>query len=99
MTYAELYGDIKKRPLKCGLGNKMIGENRIKSVVADELLGFNKLAEVGGTMSEFKNLVSPVTQLNDSVLSSFENQMTKFDNLAGGIHNALAISNYRRCTG
>lgn len=93
MTYAELYGNIKKRPLKGGLANKMMGEMRLKSIVSDEFQGLNKFVEVGDTMSKLNELVSPFTHANEGLLSSFENPMAKFGNLASGIHNALSVSN------
>lgn len=94
MTYAELYGNIKKRPLKCGLGNKLIDEIGFKSAIDDDYLGLNKFVKAGDTMAGFTKLVSPINQLNES-LSNFNNPMTELKNLVSGIHNALSISNYR----
>ncbi len=37
MTYAELYGNIKKRPLKCGLANKMVDVSDIATTITQSL--------------------------------------------------------------
>lgn len=69
MTYADLYGNIKKRPLKCGLLNKLInvGDSLASAVESMEntTLGVDSVIKA---MDKFKDAGSfvDVTTLNIS---------------------------------
>lgn len=67
MTYAELYGNIKKRPLKCDLQNKMTLD------VSDSLSSVTKSLEntlgIGDTLENMTKDID-VKTLSETVLGS-----------------------------
>jgi len=84
-TYAELYGNIKKRRIKSLPDNKLISETPvIKGLEVNELFGTNKFAEVGDALSFINEKVSPITQLGDDFTSKFGNQLSAFGDIARG---------------
>lgn len=95
MTYAELYGNIKKRPLKCGLGNKMISEIGVNALDVESRLGLGKIAQVGDVMSKFNEVTSPLNSIRESIASQVDGTLLGIDSLTCGMKNALSISNYR----
>lgn len=87
MTYAELYGNIKKRPLKCGLGNIMIdaiAELNINKV--DAILGYENFDKVGDIMSGINKAVSPITQKIEDINTRVNDAFSQLDTSAYGIN-------------
>lgn len=87
MTYAELYGNIKKRPLKCGLDNIVIdaiADLNINKV--DAILGYENFERVGDIMSGINKAVSPITQTIEDINTRANSMFTQLDTSAYGIN-------------
>lgn len=75
-TYAELYGNIKKEPIKNGSGNKLISAGIIADNTA--LSGLTKTMLEGDTMETLKGihthpLADVTTNRLHEITSAFEN--------------------------
>lgn len=64
-TYAELYGNIKKEPIKNGSGNKLIAANALADVTT--FGSVENIVKEGDAMSNvFGSFKSPLAQLDDN---------------------------------
>ncbi|WP_144390955.1 hypothetical protein [Indiicoccus explosivorum] len=103
-TYAELYGNIKKRPLKSGLDNKKILDDLdtgsgLAKIIEETGKTTNRLTEVMESMKTFDTGIpaSLVSGLELKGTSALAQAFSEPVGIKG--RSALSISNYRGSTG
>ena len=86
ITYAELYGNIKKRPLKCSLDNILIDgiNNQIGGKLIDRL-GGEKFAEIGDAMSLINENLSPLKHLSGNITSKMNDSLSPLKGISFGM--------------
>lgn len=75
----------RKDHLKVVLITYLISKLTIDPFASEDTFGLEKFAKVGGTMSEFKEVVSPFTQLGESIISRMDSPLAGLDKFTEGM--------------